>query len=381
VTNQEPESGEPDDLRWLDRIIRLAVVGGLLAWSFLIVQPFVGAVVWGGILAVALYPLFARLERALGGRRKTAAGAFVLLVVALLAAPTALLTDTLVRGVDRLDDAYEAGTLRIPPPPADLHTWPLVGERLSGTWQLAHDDLQAAIRSFGPQLEAARRGLVAFARNASLAVFEMVFSLVVMAVFFATARETDHVLRSFGVRIAGADGDALISLARDTTRSVARGIVGVALIQGLLAGLGCFAAGVPAAGLWALLVLVLSVAQLSPIFVLGPVAAYLFGTDTPMWIAVAFTVWSVVVSLIDNVLKPILLGQGVAAPMLVVFLGAIGGLLHAGVVGLFVGPVILVVTFTVVRDWMGTGAPGAPTGATDQATARAPSSSSEETAG
>jgi predicted PurR-regulated permease PerM len=346
-----PKAPDPDPSNsWWDFVIRLAVVTGLLTWTYYIVRPFIALILFGAILAVALYPAHAHIERRLGGRRKIAATASVIIVIAILAVPVVLLVDTLVRGASSLVTAYDEGTLGIPPPPDDLESWPIVG-KLDEPWQLAHDDLAAAAERYAPPLVQFRRTLVSTATGATWSVLRMTFSLIVMGVFFATADSVDRVVRTLARRVAAGAGDQLVSLSRDTIRSVARGIVGVAFIQSLLAGLGCVVVGVPGAGLWALAVLVLAVAQVGPLPVMIPIAIYVFQTE-PTWVGVVFLVWTAFVGLIDNVLKPLLLGRGVEAPMLLVFIGAIGGLLFSGIVGLFIGPVVLVVSFTVVQKWM-----------------------------
>lgn len=342
---------EPLPVRWVDVAVRLSLLGGLLVWSFFIVRPFVGFIVWGGILAVALYPTYERIQSALGGRRKAAASLFVVVPLLLIAVPTAALVETLLSGVVRLNQEYEAGQLVVPAPPERIEGWPFIGERLFEAWQRAHDDLQSAIATYAPYLERGRAFLVRSVREVAVALLGFLFSLGVMGLFLVNAEIVEKGTRALLNRVEPEHGDALVSLARDTTRSVAQGIVGTAVIQSLVAGLGFLVVGVPAAGLWALVLLVLAVAQIPALLVLGPVAIWVFG-HAETWVAVSFAVFAVIVGLLDNVLKPILLGRGVGVPMLVVFSGAIGGMLLQGVVGLFVGPVVLAMTFTIVRAWV-----------------------------
>jgi len=353
---EEARAAEGDGPAWADVGVRLVIVAGLLVWSFLIVRPFISVVIWGAILGVALHPTYVRLVDKVGGRRKSAAAALVLAILALLMIPTLVLTDSLLDGVSRLNSAYEAGDLRIPAAPDGVADIPFVGSRVAEAWDLASTDFVAATEQIRPQLEAAREFIVATAADAATASLKLLFSLVVMAGLLATAPKMDRGVRQFAARVSGERGERLVTLARDTIRSVTRGILGVAVIQAVLGGLGCLVVGVPAAGLWSLLILVLCVAQLGPILILGPIAIYVFKTE-PTWIAVAFLVWSIAVAMLDNILKPLLLGRGVGAPMLVVFVGAIGGMLLSGLVGLFVGPVVLVVTYTLVQSWV---APPAP---------------------
>jgi predicted PurR-regulated permease PerM len=335
---------------WLDLTVRLALIAGLVAWSIQIIRPFFSPLIWGAVLAVTVHPFYEKVSRALGGRNKSVAVSFVIVPLLLFAAPVIVIAESLVDDVMRLNHAYQSGEALIPPPNPTLKDFPIAGERLFSLWTSAHEDLHATIGRLSPQLLELRASVLAFARGITALLFTFLFSLIVMAAFLLTSEQMAKTTRGLSIRVAGNHGDPLVSLARDTIRSVAKGIVGVALIQALLGGVGCVVAGVPMAGLWALVILVLAVAQLPTIFVLLPLIYYVFqNSSTP--VAIVFAIWSILVGLVDNVLKPLLMGRGVEAPMLIVFLGAIGGMLSAGVLGLFVGPVVLVVTFTLAQAW------------------------------
>lgn len=352
----QPEADRPATAQppvsspWLDLAIRLALLGGLVAWSFWIVKPFLSPIIWGGILAVSMGPLFEKACAALGGRRKTTAALFVLVPLLVFSVPVIVLSETLVRDILDLNEAYKAGTLTVPEPKPEVKSFPIIGERLFVLWDSAAHDLRGTVEKLTPQVLGFRDEAVAFARSIATVLVILFFSLIVMAAFLFAAEETGRVLRGLSVRVAGSHGDRLVTLARDTTRSVAKGIVGVAAIQAVLAGVGCLVAGVPGAGLWTVLVLVVAIAQIPTFLILGPLVAYVFAKAS-FGVAILFAVWSLIVSLIDNVLKPLLLGQGVEAPMLVVFLGAIGGVISSGPMGLFVGPVVLVVTHNLIHSW------------------------------
>lgn len=335
---------------WLDLAVRLALIAGLVAWSFVIVQPFMSPIIWGTVLAVTMYPLYERISRALGMRHKTVAVFFVLIPILVIALPLIFFADSLVEDVMRLNHAYQSGEIFIPAPDPRLRSIPFGGGRAFKLWSSAHEDLQATIERLSPQIHDLRQQALGLVKGFAAAVVKLIFSLIVMAALLITGEQAGKTTRGLSVRVAGSHGDKLVSLARDTIRSVAKGIVGVALIQALLAGLGCVVAGVPMAGLWTFLILVLSIAQLPTIVVLVPLMIYVF-QHASLPIAIAFMIWSILVGMIDNVLKPLLMGRGVEAPMLVVFLGAIGGMISAGVLGLFVGPVVLVVTFTLGQSW------------------------------
>lgn len=323
----------------------------LLVWSLLIVWPFLSIGAWGAVLATALYPAHSALTRILGGRRVVATVLFAVIPLLLLAVPVLLLVSEISRDVRLLDALYDAGKLELPAPPDQLLGISIQGTKLHAAWQAAHDDLRSLLAMVGPHLTELRGAVGKFASGLALLIMKLLFSLVVMAVFLHRAEAADRMVRALVARAVGERADKLVSLARDTTRSVGKGIVGVAFIQAGLAGAACAVAGVPAAGLLTIVALIACVAQVGPLIVMAPSLIYLFATREGImpWLFLGFTVF---VGVIDNVLKPLLLGKGVDAPMIVVFLGAIGGLLSQGILGLFLGPVVLVVTYQVIERWL-----------------------------
>jgi len=335
----------------VETTIRVGLLVLLVAWCFLIVQPFLIPMVWGIIIAVASYPGYARLRTALGGRRVLAATLFTLLTLVVLIVPMVLLSGTLVDGARDLATGLEQGTIRVPPPPPGVGAWPLIGEWLQRFWQQASENLGAAIQMVGPQLKAAGTWLLSGAAGVGFGILQFVFALVIAGAILAHAEPAQTAAYAIAARLAGPRGADLAELAEATVRSVTRGILGVALIQATLAGLGFLAVGVPAAGLWALVALFLSVVQLGVFPVVIPVLIYVFATADTVT-AVTFLVWSAFVGSIDNVLKPILLGRGVAVPMAVIFVGAIGGFLSSGIIGLFVGAVVLVLGYKLFMAWL-----------------------------
>lgn len=335
----------------METTIRLGLVLLLLVWSFRIVRPFITPIVWGFILAIALSPAYLRLTAALGGRRKLAATIVVILGLLLFIVPAVVLSGTMIGGLHDVAVQFRSGELRIPPPPERVAEWPLVGERLSAFWSLAGTNLEEAASRLAPQLRAAGGWLLAAAANVGFAIVQFVFSTIIAGVLLANGPASQAGLERFMDRLAGPYGHRFVELSESTIRSVATGIVGVAVIQSTLAGVGLAVANIPAAGLWAILALVLCIIQLGPALVLLPAVLYTFSTASKP-VAVVFLVWCVFVSLIDNFLKPLLLGRGVDAPILVIFVGAIGGFLSMGIIGLFVGSVLLVLFHTLLRSWL-----------------------------
>lgn len=338
----------------LEATIRIGLLIIITVWCFKIVEPFITPIIWGIIIAVAAYPLYIRLRAALGERHKIAATVFTIAFLIILIVPTVLLTDTLIVGLKMLADKIRDGSLSIPPPPENLGNLMLIGEPLSKFWQLASENIHSALLQLTPVLKVIGSWLLSAATGAGIAILHFVVAIIIAGILLAHSSGGNRTARAIAYRLLDEKGADFANLAEATVRSVASGILGVAVIQSLLAGLGFMVAGVPAAGLWALLCLILSIAQIGIAPILIPVIIYLFNTaDT--FTAVAFLIWSVPLSLIDNILKPILLGRGVKTPMAVIFIGAIGGLLSSGVIGLFIGAVILALGYDLFLLWLNTG--------------------------
>jgi len=331
--------------------IRLGVIV-LIAWAcWGILRPFVMPVAWGLIIAVAIFPLHVKLVAALGGRSRLAVALFAVIGLAILIVPTVMLMTSSVESIQQTHEAYEAGTLHVPPPPAEVAEWPVVGERTYKVWSAASRNLTATIESYGPQLKEFLGTALGAAAGAGGTVLVFVIAILIAAALMANAEPGHAFVRRLATRLAGEDGAAFVELSIATIRSVAQGVLGIALIQAVLAGMGMLAVGVPAAGLWALGVLVLAIVQLPPILILAPIAVYVFSVSATVP-AVLFLIWAIAVSFADAFLKPLLLGRGIDVPMLVILLGAIGGMMSAGVIGLFVGAVVLALAYSLFTAWL-----------------------------
>ncbi|GMQ89650.1 MAG: AI-2E family transporter [Gammaproteobacteria bacterium] len=338
--------------RTLEAAIRIGLVFLLIAWCFTIVRPFITPVIWGIIIAVAAYPGHKWVEAMLGGRPRLSATLVTLLMLVIVIAPTVMLSGTLVDTVKLLAmDLNDDGTLTIPPPPDSIMGWPLIGEQLHSFWNLASENIQAALSQIGPQIKVVGTWLLATAAGAGFGILQFVFAIIIAGVLMPYAAGGNRAAHAIAVRLAGKQRTDLVELAKKTIRSVASGILGVALVQSLLAGLGFMVAGVPAAGFWALLCLLFGVAQIGIVVILIPVIIYLFNTADTVT-AVGFLIWSIPVGLIDNILKPILLARGVKTPMVIIFVGAIGGFLASGIIGLFVGAVVLALSYELFMLWL-----------------------------
>jgi len=335
----------------LEASIHIGLAIMLAATCLLILSPFIPLLSWGIIIAVAAYPSFRKLQLALGGRAGLPAILFTVLLLVFLILPMVLLAGTLVDGVQTLGAHLKDGSLAIPPPPASVETWPIIGSPLKNVWSLASRDLSEAFRSFAPQLKALVPGLLSASAGIGLTVLQFALSIVVAGVLLANAEAAYDVTCSLAHRIFGEKGPEFQQLIGSTIRSVTKGILGVALIQAVLAGLGFLVAGLPGAGLWAVMFLIAAILQVG-VLILIPAVIYMF-TIAGLTKAVIFMSWCLIVALVDNVLKPLLLGRGVAVPIAVVFLGAIGGFIAMGIIGLFVGAIVLSVGYKLFVVWLG----------------------------
>jgi len=338
--------------RTMDAAIRISLLALLVLWCFNIVKPFILPVLWGAIMAVAIYPLFEKAHKKLGGREKLTATLITLLALAFLITPAVMLSGSMIDGSQEMAAEFEAGTLSVPPPAETVKDWPLVGEKLYGGWSLASTNLEAALVKFKPQVAAVGKWFISAAAGAGAGILMFVISIIVAGAFLVYARSGSQALETVASRILGdAFGKEFVDMAGATVRSVAQGVLGVALIQSILAGIGLLAIGVPYAGLWALLVLLLAIIQLPPILILGPIIVYVFSVESTVP-AVIFMIWSLAVSASDAFLKPLFLGRGMDIPMMVILLGAIGGMMFSGIIGLFVGAVVLAVGYTLFMAWL-----------------------------
>jgi predicted PurR-regulated permease PerM len=331
--------------------LRLGALLVAVYWCYRVLDPFIPLVIWGAIIAVAAYPIHTKLSTRLGGRSKLSATLIALLGLTTLVVPIVILTGSLVTsGMDLADDISK-GVVTIPPPSERVQEIPIVGEEIFSTWRLASENLVAALERFKPQLETLRATLIATAGGAGAASLQMVISIIIAGVLLAGADRSAALVRALMNGLVGKRGPVLLAESETTIRSVAQGILGVAIIESILAAIGLLVAGVPAAGLWTFLILVLSIIQIPQILFLFPFIIYVFSTAGVLGSAV-FLLCSVLIILIDTFLKPVMLGRAADAPTLVVLLGAIGGMLLWGLAGLFVGAVLLVLCWGALEYWV-----------------------------
>lgn len=338
----------------VDIAINLLIIFLILAWCLQILSPFIGVVMWGGVIAIAVNPAFLKLKAALGGRGKLAIAIFVLVSFAIIILPVWSFGGSIVETAIDLKQDLAAGTVTVPPPADSVQDWPVVGNKVYAIWADASSNLSAFAAEYHEQIRNITSTVVGKAASAGKEALLFLVSIGIAAAFLAGADGASIAMRRLFRRLSPQQGDDLLGMSAATVRSVAVGVLGVAIIQAILAGVGIALAGVPAAGVWALLVLIIAIAQLPPILVLLPIAIYVFSAQSTT-VGVIFLAWSIIVSFSDAVLKPLLLGRGLDTPMLVVLLGAIGGMITAGIIGLFVGAVVLSVGYKLFLAWLEAG--------------------------
>ena len=344
------------EARATDFVVRLAFLGLFAWWSLDLVRPFLPVVVWAILLAVALYPAYAWLARRLGGWRGAAAALLTAVVLATILGPVSLLVASVTDSVHWLADGLQSGSLRVPPPPTDLDTWPVVGKPLDEAWALASTNLDDALTKYGPAVLPTGGSVLARVAALGADLLKFVASVVIAGFLFVPGPRLAAGARAFASRLIAPRGAHFVDLAGATIRNVSRGVIGVALLQSLLAGLVLMFAGVPGAGLAAFAVLLLCIIQIGPAPVLVPMLIWAWIAQ-PTATALILTILLVPIMLIDNVLKPLLMARGLSTPMLVILTGVIGGTLAHGLIGLFLGPIVLAVFYELVVAWTRLGPP------------------------
>ena len=333
--------------------IRLAFLGVVLFLSLSIVHPFLETIAWSVVWAVALCPVFDLIAQWLGGRRRLAAALTTILLLLIIIGPVTWLGLDLVDVPKMIYARLDSGALSVPPPVETVKNWPLIGEPIFQFWQLASTNLSAALAKMAPHLKPLGSTLLGAAGSVGTAILQFFASVIVAGFLLAPGPMLVDAATVFLHRRVSQRGNEFMQLAGATIRNVSQGVIGVSLLQALLAGIGLMAAGVPGASLIAFGVLVLGIIQIGPTVIIIPVIIWSWMTMEP-WTALIFTAYMVPVNLIDNVLRPIIFARGLKTPMLVIIVGVIGGTLSNGIIGLFVGPIVLAVTWDLlvafVRD-------------------------------
>jgi len=329
------------------------LLGGLIAASLWILRPFLPSVIWAAMIVIATWPLLRALERRLWGRRWLAASVMTLALMLVFVVPLAIAVATAAAHAGTLFQwARSLAGLQLPDVPEWVQSLPLVGETLAEAWrEIVAAGWADLAKRVAPYADDALRWVAAQTGSVGLIVAQLLLTVLLAAVLYVDGEAAAGRLERLGRRLAGARGASAVHLAGRAVRAVALGVVVTALVQALAGGLGLLVAGVPFAGVLTALMFVLAVAQIGAVPVLVCAVAWLYWIGHP-GMATALLVWAVLVGTLDNVLRPLLIRQGADLPLLLIFAGVIGGIIGFGLIGIFVGPVILAVAYTLLEDWM-----------------------------
>lgn len=346
--NNWQEGNEEYYKRVISASLRIGFVAFLFFLSYIILKPFLLMVVWGIIIAMGIYPMFKKLSSMLGNKDKLASIIITLSALAIIVVPSIIMMDSTITSVQHLATEYEAGSLTIPPPSADVAEWPIVGKTIYEIWNLASTNIEAALKMLGPQIKEYGPKFIDAIAGLGGTILLSILSIIIAGVLLLQAKSAKKMAQKVFKFLIGKDGEEFTILTNATIKSVVQGVLGIAIVQAIAAGLLMILFGIPGAGIWALIVLILAIVQLPPTLILLPVGIYGFSImdTTP---AIIFLILGLIISIADTFLKPIFLGRGVDVPMIVILLGAIGGMIAFGILGLFIGSVALAITFKVFQ--------------------------------
>jgi predicted PurR-regulated permease PerM len=350
--------------RLLDVLIRAGLIAVLAMLCYVVFAPFLTLMAWAIILAITLYPVHRSLARRIGGRQGLTATILVVAGMLLVIAPTALLMNSFGSSIQDFVGAVQNNTLKIPPPREGVQAWPFVGKKLYGVWSKAHTDLPGLVESLQPKIGELARKALSIVASIGIGMLQFLASVVVAGIVMAYGEAGTRGSRAIFARIIGRNrGDTFARLSTATIRAVAQGVIGIAFIQAILVGLALLVAGVPWAGVLAAITLVLSIAQVPALIIIIPAIAYIWSSgDYSSGAAIAYTIILLLSGMADNVLKPLMLGRGVDAPMPVILIGALGGMATGGILGMFVGATLLALGYQIFMAWVDTD-PDAPAAA------------------
>ena len=329
--------------------VRIGCLALLGYWAFVLVSPFLTIMLWSIIVAVALYPVFEWLAARLH-HRVLAATLITVLILLIIIGPVAWLGLSLIDNVRRLVEAFGDGSLAVPPPYEGAKAWPLVGPWIYETWYQASTNLKGLLVQIGPYLRPYGTSLLRISGDAGLNFLKFTTAAAIAGFLFIPGPRLVEIIRSVVRVVATERGEEFVSLTGATIRNVSRGVIGIALLQSLLAGIGLMVAGVPAAGLLSFLVMLFGIVQIGPSVILLPLIVWSWFAMEPK-AALLFSAYMVPVNFVDNVLRPLVMAQGLGTPILVIFIGVIGGTLTHGLLGLFIGPIVLSIAWQLLVVW------------------------------
>ena len=348
----DPQKIKNIEIRYaVDLLVRFAVIAGIFIWCFTILSPFLIILLWGAIIAIAFHPLFVKLVKLSRGKKTPAAVVITLVLLAVMVVPSFYVVESVFSGLQQFKDLYAGGKLQIPPPEQVIQNWPNYTQPIKDAWLLASEHLEEALSKFSEPLKGSLSFILGLLAGTGKGLLEFMVSIIAAGVLLRFDEGFAGSATKIFKKVGGSQGEEFLHITVITIRNVVRGILGIAFLQTLMAGLGFFIAGVPYSGLLTLICLVLAIVQAGISFVAVPVMIYMF-TLPDKFTAIVLTIWLIFTIFSENILKPILLGRNAPVPMLVVFFGAIGGFFTIGFLGLFVGAVILSIGYKLFQLWI-----------------------------
>jgi predicted PurR-regulated permease PerM len=347
------------DNRDLTRIVfAVLFIVGLIGTSLWILKPFLPALLWATTIALATWPLMLKVERALWGKRSLAVTVMTGALLLIFIVPFSLTVGALVTNAAAIAEKTKIlVTIQLPPLPEWVQKIPFLGERLTAAWQeVSTSGVAEEVRPYVGQVA---HWFAASVGNVGAFLVQFLVTVLITGILYASGESAAETVRRFAVRLAGAQGEAAVRLAGQAVRAVALGVVVTAIVQAVIGGLGLLVAGVPFAAVLTAVMFMLALAQVPPLLVLLPAVAWLYHGGSSGW-GTFLLIWTVLLAPLDNVLRPILIKRGANLSILLVFAGVVGGLVAFGLVGIFIGPVVLAVSSALLTAWMEAGAPPPP---------------------
>ncbi len=335
----------------IDLILKVGTFALVIYLCFRILKPFLSMLLWGLIIAIILFPFFHKVNGWFGKRNKISSLLVIIVALALLVFPSIWLVNQLVDGVKFLAGSFQEGNFQIPPPSASVEEWPLIGPWLYENWMALSRNLGESLKGFLPQIAAWGEKLFGALANTGLGILQFAVSIIIAGVFLIFFEKGSDSGKKIFSRVVGERGDEFLHISLVTIRNVAAGVLGVAVIQTSLMGVGLILADIPLAAVWIILILIMTIAQIPVLIFNIFMIIYLFAYRDP-FPAVMWSLYFIVMGLIDNILKPLIMGKGSDVPMLVIFLGAIGGFMAFGFIGLFLGAILLSLAYKLYLTWV-----------------------------
>jgi predicted PurR-regulated permease PerM len=338
----------------LDVLIQAGLIAALVGFCYKIFSPFMTLMLWAIILAVTLFPLHQMVAKKMRGNQGWASAVIVALGIFLIFVPIVLLANSFADVITDFIHNAKNNALTIPIPPSKVATWPVIGGKLYALWSKAATDFSGLIQSWQPKIGDLAKGALGFVAGIGSGLLQILASFIISGVVMAFGKKGHESALAISRRFVGQDkGNEFVALSTATIRAVAQGVIGIAFIQAILLGLVLMLASVPFAGALSAIALVLGIAQLPALLISLPAIAYIWiSGDYATLPAIIYSALLVIAGLVDNVLKPLMLGRGVDAPMPVILLGALGGMVAAGILGMFVGAVLLALGYQIFMGWV-----------------------------